>query len=254
MNQSIRPVARALMLLQALNKRPCSTLHQLHLDTRLPKPTVFRLATTLCNEGYARANDGTYSLTAKVWSLSDGYTELDRLVEVSIPITIRVTRETNWPLAVGTLDGMEVLVRHSTMPYSRLSTVRTTLEHRHGLLHSALGNVYLAYIAPAVRSALIAELLPEYGIGTTVAMFDEVVCQVSACGYGIRLPRRRGDSATIAVPILVAGELMAALSLTTFGAVLNGDSAESFVPLLLSTAAEIVMTYQNARSIDVTLP
>lgn len=250
MTHSIRPVALALTLLQALNRRPCSTLQQLHLITGLPKPTVFRIVTTLRNEGYVRANDGTYSLTGKVRSLSDGYTESDRLVEVSIPITVRVTRETNWPLAVGTLDGMEVLVRQSTMPYSRLSTVRTTLVHRHSLLHSALGNVYLAYMAPAARSALTAKVLSEQGAGTTAAMFDEVVHQVLACGYGIRLPWRRGESATIAVPILVAGELMAALSLTTFGAVLNGDSAKSFLPLLSSTATEIVATYQNARSID----
>jgi IclR family mhp operon transcriptional activator len=250
MTHSIRPVARALTLLQALNRCPCSTLHQLHLSTGLPKPTVFRIIATLRNEGYVRANDGTYSLTAKVRSLSDGYTESDRLVEVSIPITIRVTRETNWPLAVGTLDGTQVLVRQSTMPYSRLSTVRTTLEHRHGLLHSALGNVYLAYMAPAARSALVAEVLAEQDIDTTAAMFDEAVRHVLACGYGIRLPARRGDSATIAVPILVAGELMAALSLTTFGAVLNGDSAASFLPLLLSTATEIGTAYQNAGSVD----
>src|SRR5690606_14091239 len=44
--EHIRSVERAIDVLQALNRRPLSTLHDLHSDTGLPKPSIVRLLRT----------------------------------------------------------------------------------------------------------------------------------------------------------------------------------------------------------------
>ena len=48
----IQSVARALALLEALNRRAWSTVDQLHRDVALPKPTVIRMLNTLIDAGY----------------------------------------------------------------------------------------------------------------------------------------------------------------------------------------------------------
>ena len=49
----IRSVERAIDVLQALNRRPISTLGDLHCETGLPKPSIVRLLRTLEAKGLA---------------------------------------------------------------------------------------------------------------------------------------------------------------------------------------------------------
>ncbi|MBN9009232.1 MAG: helix-turn-helix domain-containing protein, partial [Rhizobiales bacterium] len=53
----IRSTSRGLAVLRAMNARMHSTLADLHRDTGLPKPTVFRILETLRDEGYVREVD-----------------------------------------------------------------------------------------------------------------------------------------------------------------------------------------------------
>lgn len=69
-DQPINAVVRAVDLLLALNRRPASTLAQLHKETRIPKSTIVRLLETLGHRGLVRRGPqfGSYQLTALVGS------------------------------------------------------------------------------------------------------------------------------------------------------------------------------------------
>lgn len=242
----IRSVSRALRLLNLMNRAYCSGLHDLHQQSGLPKPTVFRILATLQAEGYVETEgggQGIYRVTSKVCQLSAGYSEKSLLVDVAAPIMLETTRQVKWPLGLGVLDGAVMAVRYSTMPHSPLAVCASTIGHRHGLLRSALGQVYLAYAAAEERDVLL-QLISDRS-------FDEmersrILARLEAVrhqGYGLRRPEKAGDSATVALPVLHNGAVIASLCMTTFGKVMNERFITGYRPALEAAAAEISAAY-----------
>ena len=84
-SDNIRAVERAIDLLQALNRRPLSTLHDLHRDTGLPKPSIVRLLRTLEAKGLAAqaSSYGTYQLLGRVKSLASGFHPEPAIIEAA---------------------------------------------------------------------------------------------------------------------------------------------------------------------------
>lgn len=239
-----RPIARALDLLRALNRHPYASLHTLHLVTGLAKPTVHRLLETLIAEGYVLRDEvkSIYRLTAKVQELSGGFGEDCLVTDLGAEILRRVTADIRWPLAIGTLQGVEILVRYSTMPFSPLAVKPTTTANRHSLLTSAMGNTYLAYCPPDERAFLIEALRrssrPDAALAADPSAVQVLVDGVVARGFGVRHPRTKSDSGSLAVPIFADRHLAGVLSLTTFGKMLP-DMVEQYPPVLVATAREI---------------
>jgi IclR family mhp operon transcriptional activator len=239
-----QPIAKALDLLRAMNRHPYASLHTLHRDTGFPKPTVHRLLESLIAEGYVVRDEvkSIYRLTAKVRELSGGFGEDCLVTDVGAEILRRVTAEIQWPLAIGTLQGVEILVRYSTMPFSPLAVKPTTTANRHSLLASAMGNTYLAYCPPAERAFLIEALRrssrADAALAADARAIQALVDEVVARGFGVRQPRQRSDSGSLAVPIFADRHLAGVLSLTGFGRMLP-DILTRYPPLLAETAREI---------------
>ena len=222
----VRSVVRALELLQALNQNDCSAISDLHRRLRLPKATLHRLLSTLKSAGYVASDAGsrTYRLTAKVQELASGYTERNQLIDRCAPYLRQTTKKIHWPLAIGTLNDTNILVRFSTMPYSPLAVQATTVGHRLGLLESAMGNAYLAWCDEEQRGILVQTLLSE---ALKPKAIQKLVLQkidiTRRQGYGLRLPPRNGESATIAVPIGQGKDILGVLGLTTFGRLMTAS-------------------------------
>jgi len=239
----VRAVSRAFELLRLMNQRAQWDLHALHRAADLPKPTVYRLLRTLRLAGYVQSEPGSglYRLTARVAELSAGYTERSLLLDVGAPIALAVTRRIRWPLALGTLEENAIVVRYSTMPASPLAVQSTTLGHRLGLLESAMGFAYLAF-CPAAERGILLDLLraaaPRY-TALDESWIQTQLVQTRRRGYGLRLPHKGGNSATIAVPVLGEGEVLGVLSMTTFGRSMTLTTIARHVPVLHDTARDI---------------
>ncbi len=229
-----RSALRLLVVLRVLNRHPFCRLAELHKLTGLPKPTLLRLLGALTNEGYLHFDRPTsiYSVTEKVRELGSGFSGANRIVSVAAPILLRETKRIKWPLAIGLLEQFEMVVRFSTMPYSPLAVMNTSFGHRHPLLGSALGHAYLGACPARERRQLLAQ------VGATEASKD--VLEALRLGYGVRLPSRGGDSATLALPIR-NGRVspLGALSMTTFGRTMNAEFIARFLPDLRQIAEEI---------------
>lgn len=256
MDKSMTLVVRTLSLLKALNKQSPSTLRILHEMTGIPKPTIHRLLVTLKNEGYVRSDavKGVYSLTKKVLLLSEGYTEHELVVELGIPILLRATRESGLPLAIGIAERSQMVVRYSSMPYSPIGPVHTTIGNSHGMIHSAMGQVYMAYCGDAERERLINWL--ESGAisrSNWQVAERELRAQINLVrkqGYALRQPDTQQQSATLAVPIVHQDGILATLSITTFSSLLINVPIGDFVDLLRRTANEVsraVDKYQSSQ-------
>ena len=240
---AIRSVARALRLLDAMNERQPCTLADLRVRTGLPKPTIFRILATLQQEGYvvSEGHLGQYRVTEKTRRLGAAYGEKSLLVDVGTPLVREVTRQIKWPLALGVLDGDAMVVRYSTMPYSPLAVQATTLGHRLGLLESAMGLAYMAFCDPAQCEVLLDMLRAAAPDGRLDddARIQASLAQTRQRGYGLRLPKVSGASATVAVPILVRARIAGVLSMTTFGSLMNAKTLAEFLPVLQATSRQI---------------
>lgn len=241
---SVRAIERALRVITAMNGRPTWQLHELHLETALPKSTLSRILSTLIELGYVRAEarPGVYALTACVQLLGAGFTQQSRLAEVSGPLLRALTDRIGWPLALGVLDRDAIVVRFSSMPYSPLAVHTTTLNHRLGMIDTAMGRAYLAFCAPAERAAIVAELSAA-GHGALPwkerFMADDLA-RIRAQCFAVRQPDAGRGSATLAVPVLSDGVAIAVVGMTTFGRSLGQSVIEQHRPLLTEVASAIV--------------
>jgi IclR family mhp operon transcriptional activator len=71
---SVRSLERGLALLVAMNRRKFPSVVELARDTRLPRPTVYRLLETLSRAGFVTRSRSLdrYCLARQVRTLSDG--------------------------------------------------------------------------------------------------------------------------------------------------------------------------------------
>src|SRR6478735_7300884 len=114
----VNSVVRALDLLEALNRRPISTVDDLYGQTGIPKPSIVRLLQTFEHRGLVRhaKQHGAYFLTSMVRTLSSGYHSEPRLIEASAALLDDLTRKVKWPLAMAIPDATAMIVRYSTIP------------------------------------------------------------------------------------------------------------------------------------------
>lgn len=248
----IRSVTRALKLLALVNTQYAVSLHDLHRMSGLPKPTVFRILTTLQAEGYVEleGRQGVYRVAAKVCELSAGYSEAAMLVDLCRPLLLAATQRIKWPLGLGVLDELEMAVRFSTMPHSPMAVESSTQGHRHSLLRSAMGAAYLAFCPDEERRLLLDLALEEAGPGADAARIHKRIEATRRRGYGLRLPAKAGESATAALPIRHADRVIGTLSLTTFGSVMT----DGFVAGLRETLDGVLSDIEQAYALRVGEP
>jgi len=254
----IRSVERAIDLLQALNRRPLSTLHDLHRETGLPKPTIVRLLRTFERKGLARQSSsyGTYQLLGGVKSLSSGFHHEPMIIEVAEPIMIDFTKAEGWPLALALFDINAVVVRASTIPYTSLSLLHSSLNRRFSLISRALGRAFLAYSNPSEQKMLL-EIARHSDDPEDMAARDSVavgrlISQTRERGYATRNPMIDPRSLSIAVPVHDNGHVVASLGLTWIAAAMSlQEGIDRYLPQLFRTADAIsnTMAERSAKTL-----
>ena len=245
-NGSVRAVERAIDVLQALNRRPLSTLHDLHCDTGLPKPSIVRLLRTLEAKGLATqsASYGTYQLLGRVRSLSSGFHHDPLVVEIAEEIMIDFTRREGWPLALGLFELNAMVVRASTIPYTSLSLLHSSLNNRLSLIGRAIGRAFLAHSSPSEQQILIEMLKhsddPEDRPAHDPVAMARIIDPIRERGYATRDPLIEPRSITVAVPVRDNGRVVASLGLTWIRAAMTlQEGLDRYLPQLFKTAETI---------------
>lgn len=245
-NSGVRAVERAIDLLQALNRRPLSTLHDLHNETGLPKPSIVRLLRTLEGKGLATqsASYGTYQLLGRVKSLSSGFHHDPLVVEIAEGIMIDFTRREGWPLALALFDLNAMVVRASTIPYTSLSLLHSSLNNRLSMVGRAIGRAFLAHSSPREQQILIEMLKhsddPEDRPAHDPVAMARIIEPIRERGYATRDPLIEPRSITIAVPVRDNGRVVASLGLTWIRAAMTLQvGLDRYLPQLFEIADTI---------------
>ena len=253
-SDSIRSVERAIDVLQALNRRPLSTLHDLHCETGLPKPSIVRLLRTLEAKGLAAQSSsyGSYQLLGRVKSLASGFHHEPEIVEAAEELMIEFTRREGWPLSMALFDVNAVVVRACTIRFTSLSLEHSSLNRRLSLVTHALGRAYLAYSSPneqaILRSILKDSRDPEDAAVHDDEAMDRMIAEVHRRGYALRDPVINPRSSTMAVPIVDGSRAGASLGFTWISAAMTREDAVSrFLEPLYRTAEAISASLATER-------
>ncbi len=254
-SSSIRAVERAIDLLQALNRRQHSTLHDLYCDTGLPKPSILRLLRTLEGKGLVAqsASFGTYYLLGRVRALSSGFHHEPVVIQASEEILVDYTKREGWPLSMALFDLDAMVVRACTIPHTSLSLEHSMLNKRLSLVSRALGRAYLATCTPNDQTIILDILRNSLNSEDQAAQDNEktasMIAQVRERGYATCDPLIDPRSSTIAVPVRENGRVVACLGLTWITAAMAPHKAvEQYVPRLFEIAEAISLELAGISS------
>jgi len=244
---SVRAASRVLMVLQAMNREPHSTIQSLHKATGLPKPTLVRLLKTLAADGYV-SNDrrqAGYQITSLVTSLSTGFRGDPLVVEAGRAWAIELSGEFKWPVAIAVFHEDAVVIRYSTIHDSPISPFHATINMRLSLFTRALGRAYLAYQTDEEVAALMHRLGDSHELETVTerepGRVQRMIRTIRDRGYARRDPQVDPQTSdTVAVPIFANGRVEATIGMTFFRTATNSfGSRDAFVEALKHAAAGI---------------
>ncbi len=224
MMKTIQSLERGLRVLQALHATPISSLHDVHLLTGLPKPTLLRILHTLERSGLVsrRLADGRYRISGIQTRLTRKRDRYARVAEAAAPVLDRLCQKVSWPSDLMVPAGDHMEIRETSRTQSPFLTYYT--KDRVGTpvnwLLSAVGRAYLAY-CPDMERRKLTDLLrrsdkPENWLARDPKRLERILSETRAIGYATRDPVFVGGPyggqlpdglAAIAVPLLDRGRV-----------------------------------------------
>lgn len=203
----VHAVAKALSVLEALNRSPVTPLASLHEVTGLPKSSLVRLLETLIETGYVvrvSRRDG-YALTEAVLRLSSGVRHRDAIVDLARPLMIEFTRRHKWQVSLATAESDAMLVRFTTRHISPFSREQNFLNRRVHMIQSALGRAYFCFCSEEEQRFILTVLRAagdELAIREDPGHIAAVVAKTRSRGYAtIRRPRSN-PTQSFAIPLM----------------------------------------------------
>lgn len=254
---NVRGLARGLQVLRALNAMEGgrATSQQISDITGLHRTTVRRLLETLTEEGVVRrsVSDDSFRLTLNVRSLSEGFTDDERIATIAPPIMGQLLQRVAWPSDLTTPDGDAMIIRETTHRFSQLSFHRSMVGRRLPMLLTAAGRAYFA-MCPDEERADILELLrsgaggeEQQTLAANDALIRSLIKRVRSDGFGSNYgdwvaQRKIG---AVAVPIVSRQRVLASLNVVFLWRAVNlAEATRRYVPELQNAAAEMVATLE----------
>lgn len=248
--QAIRSIARALHVMQAINRHGALTMTQISNAVGIPYPTACRVVYTLVKEGVIERETSRkyYRPTALSQSLSCGYQESARLVAIARPHIVALTKETWWPVSIATRVGPMMVIQDSTHAMTTLTYSDYNPGYALPIVSSASGMAYLAFSHEAERHNIIEQLkrssIDENEKRLIKNLRDLQFNMIHSDGYAsfIKNPHTKdpGKTSSIAVPIFENGVVIATMTLVFFSSALRvKDAYTKYEALIKDTQRKI---------------
>lgn len=246
-NQELRSLKRGLKVLSLLNQTETLSITELARRLGLPRTTAERILLTLLAEGYVQRipDDRRYRLSAKVCSLSGGFSDDCRLVQAATPMLFKVTEQIGWPLAIATPLGDQMVLRTTTDPATSLWLTRRRVGAEIAMLNSSSGLVAYAFSSTVQRAALRPLLTgsanpvnrDRASDDRTLEMFIRPVVEN---GFAFQPPPNNRSEQSIAFPIFLDGKYVASLLMIYMTSAMNSATVtRNYAPHLRVLADRI---------------
>jgi IclR family pca regulon transcriptional regulator len=238
--QSLERGITVLLAFDADNPEP--SLAELAQLTGFSRPAVRRFLITLERMGYVRGAGGRWSLTPRVLSIGQHYTESHALIELAQPHLLDLAEQTHESASLATLDAGEV-VYVARVPVRRIMSINVSVGTRVPAHATSMGRVLLAWAPPDRVDDLLGRPLRTITPNTItdVSALHEALTQVREQGWSIVSEELEPGLLSASAPVRDrSGAVVAALaSSTSTGRSTVDDLRRDVVPLLVKTADRI---------------
>jgi len=194
--ETIRALERGIDVLAVLQSNPMSSLAEIHLATRIPKPSLLRILKTFERKGIAsrRLADGRYrmSMFASTTRKRDRYAPV---AEAAAPVLDRLCQKVLWPSDLFVPAGNCMERRETSRPYTPFfinpgDFKKLGVTVRANWLLTGVGRAYLAYCPEKERDAIIQRLRnsdkPENRLARDPKRLERILAETRARGYATR--------------------------------------------------------------------
>ncbi len=197
---------RTLDLLELLSRHPEGmTLTAMTEALKMPKNSVFRIATTLTLRGYVERDEGTkaYRASRKLLSLGHAAVGGERLIQTAAPILTALRDATGETALLGTLAGNHGVVLDQ-VPSSHPVKVVVEIGHAFTLHTAAPAKAMLAHWSPEAQKSFVQQLKftkhTRHTI-TSIPAFLAELKQAKASGYALDRGEESETFACVAAPV-----------------------------------------------------
>ena len=177
--------------------------------TRVPKPTVTRLAATLVSLGLMQQDPETekYSLGAGVLSLAQSFLSGLDVRAYARPHMHRLAEAFGGSVFLGICDGLQMVLIETCRARSSMLTVRLDVGSRLPIAASALGRAYLSSLEVAERAQLLEQMHSSNAADwfRLSAGIEQALRDAAAHGYCASIGELRSEVNSIAVPLVLPG-------------------------------------------------
>jgi IclR family transcriptional regulator, pca regulon regulatory protein len=240
----VRSLERGITLLLAFDaEHPEPTVAELASLTGFSRPAVRRLLLTLERMGYVRGSGGRWSLTPRVLTIGQHYTESHALIELSQPHLLALAEQTHESASLATLDRDEV-VYVARVPVRRIMSINVSVGTRVPAHATSMGRVLLAWAPPDQLEAVLGGRPLRAVTPQTVtdrAELDALLAEVRGQGFSIVAEELEPGLLSASAPVRDrSGAVVGALaSSTSTGRSSPEQLRADVVPLLVQTADRI---------------
>jgi IclR family pca regulon transcriptional regulator len=239
----VQSLERGITLLLAFDaEHPEPSLAELAQLTGFSRPAVRRFLITLERMGYVRGSGGRWSLTPRVLSIGQHYTESHALIELAQPHLLELVEQTHESASLATLDGDEV-VYVARVPVRRIMSINVSVGTRVPAHATSMGRVLLAWAPPEQLDDVLRRPLRAITSNTItdVGALHESLEQVREQGWSIVSEELETGLLSASAPVRDrSGAVVAALaSSTSIGRSSMEQLRNDVVPLLVATAGRI---------------
>jgi IclR family KDG regulon transcriptional repressor len=210
------PTVRVLRILELIDANPTGiSLHQISQTLELPKGTISPILKTLAACGYICRENGTYSIGPKSFELGLGFAVNNDVLALIRKEMRNVAVTVGELCQMGVLSGLDVrylLKETSNAPISVISEVGSKIPaHLTGL-----GKALLTGKTDEELKALYADHPLESYTEHSITEFDvlmEQIREARCTGLAYEKEESRKDVNCLAVPLILDGQVCAALSI-----------------------------------------
>ena len=253
----IKGLERGLRVLQALQMQPDSSLHELHMLTRISKPSLLRILHTLAQSAVItrRLADGRYRIGSNLSHTPTSREHRDRIAEAAAPVLERLCKRASWPSDLMVPAGDHMEIRETTRTRSPFLLQQERIGWGVNWLLSGVGRAYLAFCPAKERQRVIGLLQsssrPEDRLAREPERLNAILAETRARGYGTRDaihmgghyggPPHADGLLAIAVPLRDGSRVVGAINMLWLRPAFSVEAfAARYLPDLQAAAVEIV--------------
>jgi IclR family mhp operon transcriptional activator len=216
-------------VLEALESQPISSLHDLHLSTGIPKPSLLRVLQTLQRFHLVsrRLGDGRYRTSTNLTRRPRRHARHERVAEAAAPVLDRLCQKVSWPSDMMVPSGDHMLIAESSQTRTPFLINAGGIGTPVNWLLSGVGRAYLAHCPDKEREAILRRLRqsdnPVDRLAHEPRRLEKILAETRQRGYAIRDPSfvgghygtapRDDGLAAIAVPLLDRSRVHGAINI-----------------------------------------